>query len=288
MDTLWLLYDEADLAVNLGFVDLMRDRGRVRGLNIVPVTTQELTLGMDASGAVCLRAGVPARPRAVLSRQRDSLISFHFERMGVPVFNGARVCAICNDKRVTHQFLSGLPMPETVFLPATASAPPPGTRFPVVLKPACSHGGDRVALVSNEREWHQAAAAILPQPALQQAVADGAGQDLRVYVVHGRIVAAVMRTAAQGVVSNFKRGGSVALRGLTPQERALAQAVIDRFSSAGAPLTLAGVDLMNDRGRPVVNEVEDVVGSRMLYQTSDIDIVSLFLDGLSDIAANAP
>ena len=40
--------------------------------------------------------------------------------------------------------------------------------------------------------------------------------------------------------------------------------------------------------RPVVNEVEDVVGSRMLYQTSDIDIVSLFLDGLSDIAANAP
>ena len=108
------------------------------------------------------------------------------------------------------------------------------------------------------------------------------------YVVHGRIVAAVMRTAAQGVVSNFKRGGSVALRGLTPQERALAQAVIDRFSSAGAPLTLAGVDLMNDHGRPVVNEVEDVVGSRMLYQTSDIDIVSLFLDGLSDIAANAP
>ena len=103
MDTLWLLYDEADLAVNLGFVDLMRDRGRVRGLNIVPVTTQELTLGMDASGApVCLRAGVLARPRAVLSRQRDSLISFHFERMGVPVFNGARVCAICNDKRITQ------------------------------------------------------------------------------------------------------------------------------------------------------------------------------------------
>ena len=97
-----------------------------------------------------------------------------------------------------------------------------------------------------------------------------------------------VRTAAQGVVSNFKRGGSVALHSLTPQERALAQAVIDRFSSAGAPLTLAGVDLMNDRGRPVVNEVEDVVGSRMLYQTSDIDIVSLFVDGLSDIAANAP
>lgn len=287
MDTLWLLYDEADLAVNLGFVDLMRDRGRVRGLNIVPVTTQELTLGMDASGApVCLRAGVPARPRAVLSRQRDSLISFHFERMGVPCVNGA-ACAPSATTSAHAPVSQRSAHARNRLLPATASAPPPGTRFPSS-KPACSHGGDRVALVSNEREWHQAAAAILPQPALQQAVADGAGQDLRVYVVHGRIVAAVMRTAAQGVVSNFKRGGSVALHSLTPQERALAQAVIDRFSSAGAPLTLAGVDLMNDRGRPVVNEVEDVVGSRMLYQTSDIDIVSLFLDGLSDIAANAP
>ncbi|HIU08993.1 MAG TPA: ATP-grasp domain-containing protein [Candidatus Limiplasma pullistercoris] len=288
MDALWLLYDEADLALNLGFVELMRDRGHARGLDIVPVTTQELTLGLDASGMpVCLRAGAPARPCALLSRQRDSLISFHFERMGVPVFNSARVCAICNDKRVTHQFLSGLPMPETVFLPAAATEPPPGTRFPVILKPACSHGGDRVTLVRNEREWCEAASAILPQPALQQAVVDGAGQDLRAYVVHGRIVAGVMRTAAHGVVSNFKRGGSVALHALTPQERALAQAVIGRFARAGAPLTLAGVDLMFDRGRPVVNEVEDVVGSRMLYQTSDIDIVSLFLDGISDIVANA-
>lgn len=287
MDTLWLLYDEADLALNVGFAELMRDRGQARGLDIVPVTTRELTLGMDPSGTpICLRDGVAARPRAVLSRQRSSLISFHFEQMGIPVFNSARVCAICNDKRVTHQFLSGLPMPETVFLPAGCCAPPPGTRFPVILKPACSHGGDRVTLVHNEREWCEAAAAILPQPALQQAVVDGAGQDLRVYVVHGRIVAGVLRTAAQGVVSNFKRGGHVALHTLSPQEHMLAQAVIDRFALAGAPLTFAGVDLMVDRGRPVVNEVEDVVGSRMLYQTSDIDIVSLFLDGLSDIAAN--
>ena len=160
MDTLWLLYDEADLAVNLGFVDLMRDRGRVRGLNIVPVTTQELTLGMDASGApVCLRAGVPARPRAVLSRQRDSLISFHFERMGVPVFNGARVCAICNDKRITHQFLSGLPMPETVFLPAHSLSA--STGYPLSRRPeACVQSWRR----SRRSRQQRAGSGIRPLP----------------------------------------------------------------------------------------------------------------------------
>ena len=256
---------------------------------VLPVTTQELTLCMNAQGVpLCLREGRASRPDAVFSRQRDSLVSFHFERMGVPVFNSARVCALCNDKRVTHQFLSGLPMPETVFLPPSPAAPPPGTRFPVVLKPACSHGGDRVALVRDGREWREAISAIAPQPALQQAVAGRPGRDLRAYVVHGRIVAGVMRTAAQGVVSNFKRGGHAALHALTPAERALAEAVIDRFARAGAPLTLAGVDMMYGPDGPILSEVEDVVGSRMLYQTSDIDIVSLFLDGLSDIAANAP
>ena len=286
MDTIWLLYDAGDLAQNTGFVDLMQSRGGARGMEIVPVTTRELALGLDGCGApYCLRNGAPARPRAVFSRQRDSLVSFHFERMGVPVYNNARVCALCNDKRVTHQFLSGLPMPETIFLPPDAQRPPEGTRFPAVLKPACSHGGDRVALVRSEAEWRRAASAILPAPAVQQRAVDGAGRDLRVYVVHGRIVAGVMRTAASGVVSNFKRGGHAALHELTAEERALAEAVIRRFDQAGAPLALAGVDLMYHQGRPVVNEVEDVVGSRMLYQTSDTDIVSLFLDGLRGLVA---
>ena len=58
------------------------------------------------------------------------------------------------------------------------------------------------------------------------------------------------------------------------------QAVIDRFEAAGAPLCFAGVDLLYDQGSPVLGEVEDVVGSRMLYKVSDVDIIALFLDGL--------
>lgn len=286
MDELWLLYDDPDFAGNRAFAVMMRERGEARGLSIVPVLMSELTLGMDALGeAYCLRGGAVSRPRAVLSRQRDSLVSRHFERMGVPVFNNSRVCAICNDKRVTHQFLHGLPMPQSVFLPPNAKEPPKGTRFPVILKPACSHGGDRVLLVENTGEWLDAAARIQPEPMLQQEVTSQPGRDLRVYVVHGRVLAGVMRTAVQGVVSNFKQGGRVCQHALTSEERALAQAVIRRFDKAGAPLRMAGVDLLYDRGHPVVGEVEDVVGSRMLYQATDIDIVSLFLDGLFDETA---
>jgi len=177
-------------------------------------------------------------------------------------------------------------MPQTVFLRPGQTEPPEGTCFPVVVKPACSHGGDRILVVNNAQEWKQAAARILPEPALQQAVVTEAGQDLRVYVLGGKILAGVMRTARSGVVSNFKQGGHVALHPLTEAERSLAQSVIDRFAKAGAPLHMAGVDLLYDHGHPVIGEVEDVVGSRMLYNTSDIDIVALYLDHIRQALAN--
>ena len=287
MKKLWLLYDDCDYAINRTYAQMMQEHGLPLGLQVEAVLLSELTLGMDAGGQpVCLRNGVSALPDAVLSRQRSALISEHFERMGIPVFNNARVCAICNDKRATHQFLQGLPMPQTIFLSPAQAQPPAGTQFPVILKPACSHGGDRVMLVHNEAEWQEAAEQILPEPALQQAVVSDAGRDLRVYVLNGRILAGVMRTAQTGVVSNFKKGGHVALHELTEEERKLAEQVILRFEKAGAPLHMAGVDLLYDHGHPVVGEVEDVVGSRMLYQTSEIDIVQLYLEHIARVLAN--
>lgn len=284
MKKLWLLYDDADFIINQGFARMMQERGEPLGLAVEAVLMSELMLGMQENGQpVCKRNGDSTRPDAILSRQRDAFVSEQFERMGIPVFNNSLVCRICNDKRITYQFLQGLPMPQTVFLSPTRQDPPEGTRFPVVVKPACSHGGDRVLVVHNEHEWREAAARILPQPALQQAVVTEAGRDLRVYVLGGQILAGVMRTARTGVVSNFKQGGHVALHQLTDAERELAQRVIDRFEQAGAPLHMAGVDLLYDHGHPVLGEVEDVVGSRMLYNTSEIDIVALYLQHIAKI-----
>lgn len=284
MKTLWLLYDDIDFSVNQGFARMMQERGKPLGMNIEAVVLSEIVLGMTGDGQpYCLRSGKPERPDALLSRQRDFLISEHFERMGVPVFNNSLVCRICNDKRMTYQFLQGLPMPESTFLSPTQALPHSGTIYPVILKPACSHGGDRILLSNNEAEWLESAARILPEPALQQNVVTEAGCDLRVYVLGGKILAGVMRTAHTGIVSNFKQGGHVALHELTAEERMLAQKVIKRFEEAGAPLHMAGVDLLYDRGRPVVGEVEDVVGSRMLYNTSTIDIAALYLEHIASL-----
>ena len=282
MKRIWLLYDTVDLAANRDFAAMMNKRGAEREWFVEAVTLRELTLTMDLNGVpACLRKGAKVRPDAILSRMRVPLYSRHFEAMGVPVFNGAKVCEICNDKRRTYQFLAGLPIPDTVFL--SPHTPPPSEKdYPLVVKPACSHGGDRVTLVRDREQWQTAVQGILPEPALYQKLVEKPGRDLRVYVLFGQIVAGVMRTAQSGIVSNFKLGGMVERHILTTEEEQLARQVIQRFDAAGAPLCFAGVDLLYESYGPVVSEVEDVVGSRMLYRTSDLDIASLYLDALRD------
>ncbi len=285
MKTCWLLYDAPDLAVNRDYAALMQKTGLRYGLLVETVTLQEITLGMDAQGQpTLLRNGQPTKPDAVLSRMRNDLISEHMERMGIPVFNNSKVCRICNDKRRTHLFLQGLPMAESVFLQDPAAENSTPEAWPRVLKPAGGHGGESVQLIEDQAQWQEAVARLCTaghRPALHQAVVSRPGNDLRVYVLFGQILAGVMRTAKQGVVSNFKLGGRVELHTLTDAERELAQAVIQRFSDAGAPLCMAGVDLLYTEQGPVISEVEDVVGSRMLYQVSDIDLVDLYLQGIA-------
>lgn len=283
--TCWLLYDEPDLAVNRDYARLMQNTGLRHGLAVEAVTLQELTLGMNAAGQpTLLRSGASARPDAALSRMRYDWVSEHLERMGIPVFNNSKVCRICNDKRRTHLFLQGLPMAETVFLDNACGIGGMPAGYPRVLKPADGHGGESVQVVKDKDEWRSVFTrqpSYTSRPALHQAVVAHPGQDLRVYVLFGKILAGVMRTAKAGVVSNFKLGGSVALHALTEAEKQLAQAVIQRFEEAGAPLHMAGVDLLYGESGPVISEVEDVVGSRMLYQVSDIDLVDEYLQGIA-------
>lgn len=283
--TCWLLYDRPDLAVNRDYAALMQETGLQYGLSIETVTLQELTLGMNTAGQpTLLHNGATARPDAVLSRMRSDWVSEHLERMGIPVFNNSKVCRICNDKRRTHLFLQGLPMAETVFQDGCFSMQDEPVTYPRILKPADSHGGEAVQLLDNSAAYHDAVRKLNQnggRSALHQAVIDQPGRDLRVYVLFGKILAGVLRTAKAGVISNFKLGGSVELHELTDAERRLAEAVIQRFEEAGAPLCMAGVDLLYSNSGPVISEVEDVVGSRMLYQVSDTDIVDLYLLGIA-------
>lgn len=266
----WILYDRCDYEVNQWFAAHAIECGK----------ENDILLSVMFSDTMC--DSVAQRPDFVISRQRNPVLITHLEALDIPVFNNSRVCEICNDKRKTHLALDGLPRMKTIFVENEITRTSFPFDYPMVVKPAFGHGGDRVQAVGDQNELQQALASILPQPALVQEMATDAGCDLRIYVLFREMVASVMRTANEGIVSNFKRGGSVALHRLTDAERSLAQAVIDRFASIGAPLAFAGIDLIYHNGQPRINEVEDVVGSRMLYKVSDLDCVAMYIQTIAE------
>jgi gamma-F420-2:alpha-L-glutamate ligase len=98
--------------------------------------------------------------------------------------------------------------------------------------------------------------------------------------VFGKIVAAVKRTAPAGEFrSNYSLGGEISAYTLSDSEIETVNKVIELFD-----FSMAGIDFIIDKnGAFVFNEIEDVVGSRMLYNTHpDMDILDIFFRKLSE------
>ena len=88
------------------------------------------------------------------------------------------------------------------------------------------------------------------------------------------ILACDCRTATSGFKSNFSLGGSVELYELSGKERQLVEKIISQFSFG-----LVGIDfLIDENGEFLFYEIEDVVGARMLYQLTDINLVGKYLE----------
>ena len=83
----------------------------------------------------------------------------------------------------------------------------------------------------------------------------------------------MLRVSEKDFRSNFCLGGKAMEYELSPWEKNEVQKVIDQFN-----ISYAGLDFIFDNGKIIFNEMEDVVGARMLYTYTDIDIVDEYLN----------
>lgn len=99
------------------------------------------------------------------------------------------------------------------------------------------------------------------------------GRDLRVYVLGHEIIGAVLRKSVYGFKSNYSLGGSVSLYELSTKQKNIVNRIIDAFD-----FSYVGIDFLLDENENLIfNEIEDVVGSRMLSACSNINYVGLYL-----------
>ncbi len=202
-------------------------------------------------------------------------ISKELEEMRIAVYNNARVSEICNDKWLTFQYISEhTDIPFMTCMTAEEFLTK-GNDFiyPLVVKNRRGHGGTEVFSVSSCAEAADLIGRYPKGSLIVQEMASDTGRDVRVFVVGNRIVTAMLRVSEHDFRSNYCLGGKAVPYELSSYERQMVRKITDCFSFG-----MVGIDFIFHRGRAVFNEIEDVVGARMLYDHTKVDIVAEYAD----------
>ncbi len=294
----WLVYSEERLQRNQEYVRMHEQWCASQGIGLTLVLAEQVTYGMGPAGVRFCVANKPvAIPNFCVFRCEEADLRRALELCGVVVSNGSYVGRVANDKLRTYELVHalGVPYPEvlSVGMPAWREL-----EYPVVAKPRYGHGGEGVRLILNPDELEEyarrgsegARSASLPRCAddgmaqsdrswIVQRVAPVVGKDVRVYMLGKEVLAAMLRTAPEGAfLSNFCRGGSAAVYELSAQERDVALRIAQALGDG-----YYGIDFLFDGdGGLLLNEVEDVVGSRMLYEHTALDVVGRHLSYVTE------
>ena len=202
----------------------------------------------------------------VIYRARNSELLKEIEDQGIRCFNNYFTNKTANDKFLTYQFLkeNSFPCLDTFLNIDEAGS------FPLVMKSRSGHGGTEVFLINNKEEANKTNDGYIYQRYIPN---DG---DVRLYVLNQQVIASIKRKSEQDFRNNYSLGGKVELFDAPKEMKAIALKISKLLDA-----DYIGVDFLLTKDGYFVNEIEDPVGARMLYQTSDIDIVKLFIEDIS-------
>jgi RimK family alpha-L-glutamate ligase len=263
---------------------------RARGLEPVLLPWEGNLSRVEAGGGVSnggrlLRDARAVLPRIIPSGSLEQVIyrvdTLHrLEEDGLRVMNTARAIERTVDKSWTSAILArgGLPTPETVICERPEEAFEAFRRMgDVVVKPLFGSMGLGMSRVSDEdMAWRvfRVVETVRGVYYLQRFIPHG-GRDLRVFVVGGRVLGAMERTAP-GWRTNFSRGGRAAPCTLPSEWADLA---VRAAELVGAEY--AGVDLLPaEDGSVYVLEVNGIPGWEGLQQATGIDVAAAVIDQL--------
>ena len=227
---------------------------------------------------------------AVIPRIRPSAtfygcaIARQFESMGVYVQNGASAITQSRDKLFSLQLLikSGLDIPITGF----ANSPIDTNELiemvggaPLVVKLLEGSQGRGVVLAETKKAAQSVINAFKSVKAnllVQEFIKEASGKDLRLFVIDGKVNAAIQREAAPGEFrANIHQGGSASVVRPTPEERKLAVK-----AAKAMELTVAGVDIIRSKSGPLLLEVNSSPGLEGIENATEKDVAGMMIQAI--------
>ena len=211
----------------------------------------------------------------VIFWDKDVLLAKNLEVCDIPVFNCSECIRVCDDKALTHLTLADCDIPSirTVASPmafgnsceALADSIMGAFGFPFVVKDCAGSFGKQVRLVKDRADLEKELRD--PKPKIFQDYIECGGQDIRVEVVGGRVVASVKRQAPVGDFrSNASNGGTMSPYKPTEEEAELAILAADAVEA-----NFCGVDIIQTSDGPVVCEVNSNAHIKNLMNATGIN-----------------
>lgn len=204
-----------------------------------------------------------------------------FEMMGVYSVNESVAITRSRDKLRSLQLLSR----KKIGIPVTAFANSPDDvpglirevgGAPLVIKLLEGTQGIGVVLAETRTAAKSVIQGFMGLSAnilVQEYIKEAGGSDLRCFVVGGKVIAAMQRTAPDGDFrSNLHRGGTATLVKLTAQERRTA---VNAAKIMG--LNVCGVDLLRSNRGPLVMEVNSSPGLGGIEAATNKDVADIII-----------
>lgn len=251
----WILYYNEDLKKNKRFVDIITDTLEREKIKIKVILLDNIDMG---------ELLLKEKPDFVINRSRNEQAAKILEAKGIRVFNSAKVTEIANDKEKTYEFFKD----EVLFMPILKED---RKKYPFIIKSCRGHGGNQVYLIKNKQEEEYVKSLLKNQKYICQEYCNEPGKDLRVYVINGQIITAILRQSVSGFKSNYSLGGNAVPYQLSEEERKLVYSIVEKLQ-----IDYGGIDFIFHNHTLMFNEIEDAVGARMVYENTDINILKRF------------
>lgn len=259
--------------------------GRARGIDMQILRPEQFELVVtqkDRKSILVDDKSMPL-PDFVLPRMGSGTTFYAFsiirqlENLGVYVCNSAKSISAVKDKLYMYQCIanSRLSTPKTMLAkhPIDVSIVEREIGFPLVIKNVTGSLGKGIYLCENTEKFADVMDLVYSNNSnanliLQEFIKESRGQDLRVFVVGGKVLSCMRRFTNVGFKANYSKGGEVEPYEITPEIEWMATETAKLFE-----LDIAGVDLLfGDNGFKIceANSSPGFKGMEQAYGQQDI------------------
>jgi ribosomal protein S6--L-glutamate ligase len=268
----------------------LREAAEERGHQVAVIDYSRCYMSITSHRPQVLLGGKDLDFDAIIPRIGASMTFYgtavvrQFEMMGVYPCNTSQAISRSRDKLRALQLLAraGVGLPVTSFARSTKDID--GLievvgGAPLVVKLLEGTQGVGVVLAETTKAAESVISAFRQLDAnilVQEFIKEAGGEDIRVFVVNGKVVAAMKRKGPEGDFrSNLHRGGTATKARLSPEERTTAVRAAKVLG-----LKVAGVDLIRSNHGPLVMEVNSSPGLEGIEGASGKDVAGAVIEFL--------